>query len=127
MGQKENAKMEIINAHVHLIEPPKVDQENPEELLRQMDDAGVNKSVLFAVDAPIIYSSNEYVAKLCKIHPDRFIGFASVTPTWDHNNDIARLDKAIQEYGLKGLKFHPPLQKFSPDDPMAFPLYRRAE
>lgn len=141
--------MEIINAHVHMIEPAGLtdddinlvkdipvfdDIENmvymlsTEELFWQMGEAGITKSVLFAVDAPLIYASNEYVRDLCDKYPKRLMGFASVNPV---GRDIYEacdiLEVAINDYDLKGLKFHPPLQNFFPNDEKIFPLYKAAE
>lgn len=139
--------MQIINAHSHMIEIQKVlamggaahltsgiavfnelkstlPLLSVDVLLKQMDEAGVSKSVLFAVDAPIVYSSNEYVSSLCKKYPDRFIGFASVNPLKE--NAVKDLERAVKELGLKGLKLHPPLQKFYTNDPKVFPVYEKA-
>jgi len=140
--------MEIINAHVHAIDLkgmisrfpdltlssgiatfsnlaqllPLLD---PTVLLKQMDEAGIRQSILYAVDAPIVYASNEYVADLCRMFPDRFIGFASVDPKKDSALDI--LKKAIYDLGLKGIKFHPPLQNFFVNDPKLYPIYEWAQ
>lgn len=139
--------MEIINAHVHLIEIEKmIDRQKdlvlpggisvlkeiestlpllaPETLIAQMDEAGISKSVLFAVDAPIVYSSNEYVKDLCDQFPDRFIGFASVNPKAPNAADV--LERAVKDLGLKGLKLHPPLQDFFPNDKAVYPVYEKA-
>lgn len=140
--------MEIINAHVHAIDlkgmmahypglslPSNIASlshieqtlplTNPAILLKQMDDAGINQAVLFAVEAPIIYASNEYVANLCKEYPDRFMGFASVDPK--RNDAINVLKKAIEKFELKGLKFHPPLQNFFPNGERYFHIYQAAK
>ena len=95
--------MKIINAHVHAIDLrgmmarypnasiqggissmshlqqtlPLLD---PKVILEQMDAASIEQSVLYAVEAPLVYASNEYVADICRQHPDRFIGFASADP-----------------------------------------------
>lgn len=139
--------MEIINAHVHLIEIEAMAQKyqdfslsggisvlqdivatlpllSPEMLIQQMDEAGIAKSVLYAVDAPIVYSSNEYVKSLCDRFPDRFIGFASVNP--NDPTAVDTLEKAVKGFGLKGLKLHPPLQNFFPNDKAFYPLYEKA-
>lgn len=97
---------------------------HPGALLAQMDEAGISQAVLFAVDAPIVYASNEYVSGLCALHPGRFIGFASVNPTL--KDAPAVLEHAVRNLGLKGLKLHPPLQRFSPDDESVFPVYEKA-
>lgn len=140
--------MLITNAHVHLIELQKMielqgdvrlpasisvlkDLEStlpllaPEVALWQMDEAGIARSVLYAVEAPIVYSSNEYVSLLCKKYPDRFIGFASVNPLDPAAPE--KLEHAVKNLGLKGLKLHPPLQGFSANDQRAFPTYEKAQ
>lgn len=139
--------MEIINAHVHMIELEKMVQKqkdlklpggisvlkeieatlpllSPDILVAQMDEAGISKSILYAVDAPIVYASNEYVKALCDNYPDRFIGFASVNPKDSSAVDV--LDKAIKKLGLIGLKLHPPLQDFFPNNKVVFPIYEKA-
>ena len=139
--------MDIINAHVHMIELegmikkyPNLEMPygisvfndisnilpmlHPEILLKQMNEAGISKSIIYAVEAPYIYASNEYVSLLCNKFPDRFIGFSSVNPK--NPNAPAQLENAIKNLNLKGLKLHPPLQDFFPNDESIFPLYERA-
>ncbi len=142
--------MQIINSHVHLIEieamlakykwltslPSGINTLagieqlvqpllSVETLLKQMDEAGVEKSVLYAVEAPIVYASNEYVAELCRQHPDRLIGFASVDPK--KTDALEVLDNAVSRLGLRGIKFHPPLQDFFPNDAEVFHVYEWAQ
>lgn len=141
--------MKIINTHAHLIEIDKVLANDgqkylkflkdiptfeaveqvtamlsAENLVKQMDDAGVNHTVLFALQCPILYSSNEFVAGICKKFPGRFTGFASV----DMNNPDApdKLEDAVKRQGMKGLKLHPPLQNFFPNDKKCRPVYKKA-
>ncbi len=139
--------MEIINAHVHMIELDAMvrrmegtrlpggisvlkDIEStlpllmPEALIAQMDEAGIARSILYAVEAPIVYASNEYVAGLCAAYPDRLIGFASVDPT--SPGAPAALERAVVDLGLWGLKLHPPLQDFFPNDEAVWPVYEKA-
>lgn len=141
--------MKIINAHAHLIETSKVFADenlhylnylkgiatftdldevakmlSKDNLLAQMDEADIERSVLFAVDAPIITASNEFVAEMIAASPDRFIGFASVNPNLNNAPDI--LYHAIHTLGLKGLKLHPPLQNFMPNDRKVWPVYEMA-
>jgi predicted TIM-barrel fold metal-dependent hydrolase len=96
----------------------------PETAIAQMDEAGIEKSILYAVLAPIVYASNEYVHDLCTRFPDRFIGFASVNPK--DPKAPAVLEAAVRDMGMKGLKLHPPLQDFFPDDEAVFPVYEKA-
>jgi hypothetical protein len=68
---------------------------------------------------------NELVAQACRDHPNTFVGFGSVDPL-KGGRAVAELD-GIAELGLKGVKLHPSLQAFAPDDERHWPLYARAE
>jgi len=139
--------MKIINAHLHLIEIDKIANKEKylsvlgnipffrnleetmqlislESVINQMEEAKITQSVLFACYAPIVYSSNEFVAKICKDNPDKFIGFASLDPKDKNATNI--LENAVVNMGLRGLKFHPPLQNFYPNDKMMWPIYEKA-
>lgn len=93
-------------------------------LLDQMETADIDKTVIYAVEAPIVYASNEYVSALCNEFPDKLIGFASVDPL--ASNASETLKEAVNTLGLKGLKLHPPLQNFFPNDERVFPVYETA-
>jgi uncharacterized protein len=68
---------------------------------------------------------NELVAKACQDHPKAFVGFGSVDPL-KGDRAVAELDK-IADLGLKGVKLHPSLQAFAPDDERFWPLYDRCQ
>jgi hypothetical protein len=135
----------ITNAHVHLIQLDRMVEAftqttvpaglsviqgvedilpllSLDALLKQMDEAGIDRAILYAVEAPLVYSSNEFVEQICQAHPDRFTGFASVNPL---DPDAPRtLRRLVTEHGFAGLKLHPPLQGFYPNDQAAFDVYR---
>jgi len=68
---------------------------------------------------------NETVARAVSAHPKTFVGFGSTDPL---KGDLAvgELDH-IAQLGLKGVKLHPSLQAFKPDDERFWPLYERCE
>jgi predicted TIM-barrel fold metal-dependent hydrolase len=66
--------------------------------------------------------SNEEVAEDCAAHGDVLIPFASLDP-WRGRAAVRQARRLVEEYGVRGFKFHPSLQGFSPDDRMAYPLY----
>jgi predicted TIM-barrel fold metal-dependent hydrolase len=68
---------------------------------------------------------NELVAQAARDHPDRFVGFGSVDPL-KGDSAVDELD-AIASAGLKGVKLHPSLQAFAPDDERFWPLFERCE
>jgi predicted TIM-barrel fold metal-dependent hydrolase len=139
--------MDIVNSHVHMVELDKMIEKmgnveipgnisvlnelestlpllDSDILLKQMDEAEISMSFLYAVDAPIVYASNEYVGKLCKKYPDRLTGVASVNPL--DKNCTDNLERAVNDFGMKGLKLHPPLQNFFINDEKVFPVYEKA-
>jgi predicted TIM-barrel fold metal-dependent hydrolase len=84
-------------------------------------------AVLLAWDAETATNrprlSNEFVADAVRDHPDVFIGFGSVDP---HKGTRAVEEAGrIADLGLKGVKLHPSLQAFFPDDERHWPLYDR--
>ncbi|GAA3648420.1 4-hydroxyphenyl-beta-ketoacyl-CoA hydrolase [Lentzea roselyniae] len=87
-------------------------------------------AVIFTVDAehatghPRI--TNEEVAEQCAEHPDVLIPFASVDP-WKGRTAVREARRLVEEHGVRGFKFHPSLQDFSPNDRMAYPLYEAIE
>ncbi|WP_020667490.1 4-hydroxyphenyl-beta-ketoacyl-CoA hydrolase [Amycolatopsis nigrescens] len=87
-------------------------------------------AVVFTVDAehatghPRI--SNEEVARGCAEHPDVLIPFASVDP-WKGRAGAREARRLVAEHGVRGFKFHPSIQGFAPNDPLAYPLYEVIE
>ncbi|MEP6751810.1 MAG: amidohydrolase family protein [Candidatus Dormiibacterota bacterium] len=68
---------------------------------------------------------NELVAQACADFPKAFVGFGSVDPL-KGERAVAELDN-ISFMELKGVKLHPSLQAFAPDDETYWPLYERCE
>ncbi|MDR0343382.1 MAG: amidohydrolase family protein [Nocardiopsaceae bacterium] len=68
---------------------------------------------------------NETVAAACRGYPDVFTGLGSVDP---HKGEAAVDEVAnIAALGLRGVKFHPSLQAFAPDDPSFDPIFAACE
>ncbi|MGE5137687.1 MAG: amidohydrolase family protein [Gemmatimonadota bacterium] len=68
---------------------------------------------------------NETVAAACREYPDVFTGLGSVDP---HKGEAAVAEVAnIAALGLRGVKFHPSLQAFAPDDPSFDPVFAACE
>ncbi|KQY97630.1 4-hydroxyphenyl-beta-ketoacyl-CoA hydrolase [Microbacterium sp. Root53] len=82
-------------------------------------------AVVFTVDAttnlgqrPI---SSADIAEGAARNNDVLIPFASVDPNREDALDEMR--RLLDEHGVRGFKFHPTVQGFSPDDPRYFPVY----
>jgi hypothetical protein len=97
--------------------------------IADMDAAEVDKSVVVAIDTETVTGtkvSNEAVAAAVAKYPDRLIGFASVDP---HKGVLAvrELENAVNDLGLKGLKFIPHLLELRPNDQMFYPIFAKAQ
>lgn len=99
-----------------------------DELAREYDAMDV-MAVLLAWDAETATGRprvpNELVANACREHPKTFVGFGSVDPL-KGDRAVAELDR-IAELGLKGVKLHPSLQAFAPNEERFWPLYERCQ
>ncbi len=87
-------------------------------------------AVIFTVDAenatgtPRI--SNFEVAEKCASYSDVLIPFASIDP-WKGRAGVAEARQLVNDYGVRGFKFHPSLQGFEANDRIAYPLYAAIE
>lgn len=97
----------IIDSHTH------VDESKawgwicpPEVLLPLLDDAGIDKAVIMTYrDATgPDDSALTYIVDAVARYPDRLIGYVRINAETPGAMDA--LDKAIGEYGMKGLKLH---------------------
>jgi predicted TIM-barrel fold metal-dependent hydrolase len=98
-----------------------------EQMLDEYTRCGVEKLVLFAWDAEtnshMPRVTNEFVAQVAHRYPERIVGFASVDP--HKKSAVKDFEYAIRELGLAGLKLHPQVQAFEPNDPAYYPLYSK--
>ena len=82
--------------------------------------------VMFTVDMEagtgIQRIRNEEIAEAAAENSDIMIAFASIDP---HKGKRGAIEarRLIEDHGVRGFKFHPPLQNFDPGDRMAWPLY----
>ncbi|HEX2171584.1 MAG TPA: amidohydrolase family protein, partial [Dehalococcoidia bacterium] len=97
----------------------------PEEMAERYQELDLFGNIL-ATDAsanmgqhPI---TNEYVASIVKRWPKTFSGFASVDP-WKGKTALYEIERAVQELGLIGVKFHPNEQGFEANDVRFYPIW----
>ena len=102
-------------------------------IVKDMDAAGIDKSVLLAIDWGLahhlgepnasIEEINKSYADSVKKHPQRLIAFAGIDP---RRNSAAKLvDRFLKEWGMKGIKFHT-AAGFYPNDRACYPIYEKA-
>lgn len=91
----------------------------------KMDALDVTHGVIHALDTRRtigVHISNETVAEFCRVHGDRFIGFAAVDP-FHGMAAIAELRNAVETLGLRGLNVSCFELEMAIDDPRLYPLY----
>ncbi len=84
-----------------------------------MADSGVDKSIVLGVveRADQVRRANDW---LISIQDEQLVPFGAMHPDLeDKGAEIARL----RESGIKGVKLHPIINGFYPDDPKMFPIY----
>ncbi len=109
----------IIDSHTHI----RKGKGNIKDFFDGMDANGIDMAIVHPIvpsDDEMGLSDNEFVGKLVQQYPDRLMGYACVVPT--EPDAPQQLRAAIEKWGLKGLKLHPPLQNFSMLDPRVGPV-----
>jgi predicted TIM-barrel fold metal-dependent hydrolase len=101
------------------------------KLIAEMDEAGVDMSVIFQVDwaygvtgEPKVSNreQNKLLADYAKEHPGRFIPLCAIDPR--RPDVIQQAAEAIEEWGMKGFKLMPSAG-FKPNDRICYPLYEK--
>jgi len=83
-------------------------------------------AVIFTVDAESEAGhwriANEEVAEVAAENSDVLIPFASIDPARGKMG-VREARRLIEEYGVRGFKFHPSMQGFYPNERRVYPLY----
>ena len=109
--------------HLHLlrssIAPPQGFALNAEELVRQMDDAGIRRGVVLSIayqfgnpfrpavanEYERVKAENDWTAAQAALYPDRLVAFCGVNPLKDYA--LQEIDRCAKHHGLRrGLKLH---------------------
>jgi predicted TIM-barrel fold metal-dependent hydrolase len=70
------------------------------------------------------WMGNDWLARLSERFPGALMGFGSVDP---HAPDALKEMERARDLGMKGLKFHPTMQRFDPGEQEFAPLWAKAE
>jgi predicted TIM-barrel fold metal-dependent hydrolase len=132
------ASLTAIDVHVHL--EPVEDNEIDAAAKRYFGDSGAPRDragladyyrsrkiafVIFAVDEHLTGKprvSNEEVMQFANENRDIAIPFASIDPRRGAEG-VQEAKRLLSEGVVRGLKLHPPVQQFFPNDPIAYPFY----
>lgn len=116
----------LIDAHLHLS-----GQESSADVLRSLDEAGIDVAVLLAPfltepyrmsDRSSLQAANRHLSALVRGHADRLVGFAVVNPL--HEEAADDLEESVAQGGIRGLKLVP--AGWYPYDDRAHKVYARA-
>src|SRR5210317_729523 len=103
----------IIDIHNHISLKNSPYHLPADEYLSAMDECGVAKAVILGKDYGKLgdqQQSNlpdEETATFVKAHPDRFIGFTAVHPDRGEQQNLERIERAVNDLGFKGIKINP--------------------
>ncbi len=102
---------------------------SPEEFVAQMDEAGYEKVFIAAVKMGSYKGrwlasdfSNEEVYEIIKDYPDRLVGLAGYDP-FNIMESLRQIERAVREFGFKGVYAHTLGWDIRPDDRRMYPCY----
>ena len=100
-----------------------------EDLVRDMDEIGIDKAIAFPLGAPYTdYSeSNATIAAEVEKFPQRIIGFCRINPNFGPQATAKALDHCLGTLKLSGIKLHPEIEFFDPnEEELMEPVYEAA-
>lgn len=111
-----------IDAHNHIGKKKGISV-SVDDFIKNMDEAGIDKAVVFSFSEQI---DNEYVIESVKRYPDRLFGFVTINP-WSTTSE-EELEKAFSTDEIHGLKLHPVKHAYALDDHnLLDPLFKICE
>jgi predicted TIM-barrel fold metal-dependent hydrolase len=124
--------MESVAKELVIRDPENLENGSIERLIQDMDDAGIDKTVILPLDFEFLFSGggftfrdfNNLAGDYVKRHPDRIIAFAGVDPR-RRTGAVDELRRCVEELGFRGLKLWT-VACFVPDDETFYPLYEEA-
>jgi len=124
--------MDSVAEELHVQNPESVRDGSIERLIRDMDDAGIDKTVILPLDFEFLRGGggftfrdfNNLAGTYAKRYPERIIAFAGVDPRRGPAA-VAELRRCVEEMGFRGLKLWT-VTGFFPDDERYYPLYEEA-
>jgi predicted TIM-barrel fold metal-dependent hydrolase len=101
-----------------------------ENMLRRMEESGLDVTVALFNESPTLdenalLEANKTLGKIGSRNPGKIIPFGGVNPTRDNAPQILR--RIVEEFGIKGLKWHADIDYFWPNDERAYAMFEVAE
>jgi predicted TIM-barrel fold metal-dependent hydrolase len=111
--------MKIIDSHTHLGNFPLFNVSlNADDMIKIMDQHDISMSIVFSLPS-------ELTLNAVKKYPNRLIGLIWVNPH-DNISTLQDIDRAINEWNFRGIKMHPLIDSFLPDEEIVYPIMERA-
>lgn len=99
--------------------------DDPALLLHAMDAVGVDVACVFNIFHPDGTTGNDLTAQFVARHPDRFAGFAYVSPLMPERM-VPELIRAIDQLKFVAIKLYPPYTPWPLNQPQWNPIYEFA-
>lgn len=133
-----------IDAHIHIL-PDCVHQANPEsedawlhsdieKYCEMMDKFGVEQAVIMPLNDPWLMSMeftiravHKNLYEMKQRHPGKFYAFADIDVRNTPAESVEAIQKAIEEYGLDGIKIHPNNTGIDIDSSYNHPIFAYAQ
>jgi hypothetical protein len=103
----------------------------PEEFITQMDEANVEKTLICAFkmwsyrDRKFIYDTTiDRAQEIISKYPDRLVGLATYNP-FRIKESLEDMERAVKEYGFKGVYVHTLCYGLRPNDRVMYPCYAK--
>jgi predicted TIM-barrel fold metal-dependent hydrolase len=99
--------------------------DDPALLLHAMDAVGIDVACVFNIFHPDGTTGNDLTAQFVAQHPDRFVGFAYVSPLMPERM-VPELMRAIDQLKFVAIKLYPPYTPWPLNQPQWNPIYEFA-
>jgi predicted TIM-barrel fold metal-dependent hydrolase len=127
----------VYNGEGTRIPRPDINTPSVEDLIKFMDQEGVDVSVIMPSDHRRVASPddkvsqaratpNEFIAEIARKYPTRLIGIAGHDPLRDEWKAAPELERCVKELGMRGMKLYPPYDNFDAYAERLFPVYAKA-
>lgn len=91
---------------------------DPKGFLDLLDRSDIERAVLINYVSPTVIGyterANDFVSEYVRTDPDRLIAVGGIRP--DHEDPEAEVARLAERLGIRGIKIHPPHQRFAPND-----------
>ena len=99
--------------------------DDPARMLHAMDSIGIDIACLFNIFHPDGTTGNDKTVRFVARHPDRFVGFAYVSPL-KPDGMIEELERAFDQLNFRGIKLYPPYTTWPLNHSQWHPVYEFA-